>query len=305
LYQRAAEGGDPDALELAAGLLERAGYRDEAAHVRQYGLEPGVRADGTKELIALDDGHRESTESRADLLRSCKRRGMRAPVLAVGDGALGFWASLREVFPETRGQRCWFHKIQDCQRSQLPAEVRATGRKAALAEIWAAEDREHAEAAARAFAADYGTKWPKAAAKITDDLDVLLAFYDYPAEHWIHLRTTNPISSPPSLPSGSASASPRDPAPAPPASRWRSSSSSPHKPGGARSTHPTWSRWSAPAPGSRKAPSSNGPDENQEVISSRVTHRSTGLDYSSAPHPLLVYLCPPSGLVGRFGSGVW
>ncbi len=153
----------------------------------------GVRADGTKELVALDDGHRESTQSWADLLRSCKRRGMRAPVLAVGDGALGFWAAVREVFPETREQRCWFHKIANVLNG-LPKSAQP-GAKAALAEIWQAEDKEHAQAAAKAFAAEYGTKWPKAAAKITDDLDVLLAFYDFPAEHWIHLRTTNPIES--------------------------------------------------------------------------------------------------------------
>ena len=153
----------------------------------------GVRADGTKELIALADGHRESTESWADLLRSCKRRGMRAPVLAVGDGALGFWTAVREVFPDTAEQRCWFHKIANVLNC-LPKSAQP-GAKAALAEIWNAADREHAEQAARRFAADYGTKWPKAAAKITDDLDVLLAFYDYPAEHWVHLRTTNPIES--------------------------------------------------------------------------------------------------------------
>lgn len=153
----------------------------------------GVRADGTKELIALDDGHRESTESWADLLRSCKRRGMQAPVLAVGDGALGFWAAVREVFPETREQRCWFHKIANVLNA-LPKSVQPDA-KAALAEIWNAEDKDHATAAAAAFEATYATKWPKAAAKITDDLDVLLAFYDYPAEHWVHLRTTNPIES--------------------------------------------------------------------------------------------------------------
>jgi putative transposase len=153
----------------------------------------GVRADGTKELIALDDGHRESTESWADLLRSCKRRGMRAPVLAVGDGALGFWAAVRQVFPGTREQRCWFHKIANVLNA-LPKSAQP-GAKAALAEIWQAEDKAHAQAAAKAFAVEYGIKWPKAAAKITADLDVLLAFYDYPAEHWIHLRTTNPIES--------------------------------------------------------------------------------------------------------------
>jgi len=153
----------------------------------------GVRADGTKELVALDDGHRESTESWADLLRSCKRRGMRAPVLAVGDGALGFWAAVRDVFPDTTEQRCWFHKIANVLNC-LPKSAQP-GAKAALAEIWNAEDREHAERAVKAFEADYGAKWPKAVAKVTEDLDVLLAFYDYPAEHWIHLRTTNPIES--------------------------------------------------------------------------------------------------------------
>ena len=118
----------------------------------------GVRADGTKELIALDDGHRESTESWADLLRSCKRRGMRAPVLAIGDGALGFWAAVRNVFPETREQRCWFHKIANVLNC-LPKSAQP-GAKAALAEIWNAENRGHAERAARAFVADYGVKWP-------------------------------------------------------------------------------------------------------------------------------------------------
>lgn len=153
----------------------------------------GVRADGRKELIALADGHRESTESWADLLRGCKRRGMTAPVLAVGDGALGFWAALREVFPSTREQRCWFHvqaNVLDC----LPKSAQP-GAKAALAEIYNAEDAQHARKAAQAFAADYGTKWPKAAAKITENLDVLTEFYHYPAEHWVHLRTTNPIES--------------------------------------------------------------------------------------------------------------
>jgi transposase-like protein len=153
----------------------------------------GVRADGRKELIALADGHRESTESWADLLRDCRRRGMRAPVLAAGDGALGFWAAIRDVFPDTREQRCWLHVIANVLNC-LPKSAQP-GAKAALAEIWNAEDRGHAERAAKAFAADYGAKWPKAAAKITDQLDVLLEFYAYPAAHWIHLRTTNPIES--------------------------------------------------------------------------------------------------------------
>ena len=153
----------------------------------------GVRVDGTKELIALTDGYRESEGSWSDLLRDCKRRGMRAPVLAAGDGALGFWAALREVFPATREQRCWFHKIGNVL-SALPKSAHP-GAKKALADIWNAEDRDHARRAAAAFKLAYGAKFAKAVAKITDDLDELLAFYDYPAEHWVHLRTTNPIES--------------------------------------------------------------------------------------------------------------
>lgn len=153
----------------------------------------GVRADGRKELISLADGYRESTESWADLLRDCRRRGMRAPVLAVGDGALGFWGALREVFPETREQRCWFHKTANVL-SVLPKSAHP-GAKKALAEIWNAEDKRHARDAVKAFEATYGAKFPKAVAKITDDADQLLAFYDYPAAHWVHLRTTNPIES--------------------------------------------------------------------------------------------------------------
>jgi transposase-like protein len=153
----------------------------------------GVRVDGRKELVALADGYRESTESWADLLRDCKRRGMRAPVLAAGDGALGFWGALREVFPQAREQRCWFYKIANVLAA-LPKSAHP-GAKKALAEIWNAEDRRHALDAVTAFDAAYGAKFPKAVAKITDDIDELLAFYDFPAEHWIHLRTTNPIES--------------------------------------------------------------------------------------------------------------
>ena len=118
---------------------------------------------------------------------------MAAPVLAVGDGELGFWAAVREVFPQTREQKCWFHKMANVLNC-LPKSAQP-GAKAALAEIYNAEDREHAEKAVTAFADIYGAKWPKAVAKITDDLDVLLEFYNYPAEHWVHLRTTNPIES--------------------------------------------------------------------------------------------------------------
>jgi putative transposase len=153
----------------------------------------GVRADGSKELVALADGYRESAGSWADLLRDCARRGMRAPVLAVGDGALGFWTALREVFPDTREQRCWFHKTANVLAA-LPKSAHP-GAKAALAEIWGAEDKRHAQLAAKRFADLYGAKFSKAVAKVVDDLDVLLAFYDFPAEHWVHLRTSNPIES--------------------------------------------------------------------------------------------------------------
>jgi putative transposase len=153
----------------------------------------GVRADGRKELVALADGHRESTESWADLLRDCRRRGMRAPVLAIGDGALGFWAALREVFPQTREQRDWVHKVANVLDA-LPKSTHPAAKKA-LAEIRDAEDREHASKAIKAFADLFGVKHPKAAAKILDDAEQLLTFYDFPAEHWVHLKTSNPIES--------------------------------------------------------------------------------------------------------------
>jgi transposase-like protein len=153
----------------------------------------GVRSDGAKELVAVADGERESTQSWAELLRDLRRRGMQAPVLAVGDGALGLWAALREVFPATRTQRCWVHKTANVLAG-LPKSVHLGARRA-LAEINQAEDRDHAAAAIDAFAADYGSKWPKAVAKVTGDAEALLAFYDFPAEHWVHLRTTNPVES--------------------------------------------------------------------------------------------------------------
>ena len=153
----------------------------------------GVRADGRKELVAVADGTRESTEDWAELLRDLRRRGMGAPVVMVGDGALGLWRALREVFPVTREQRCWVHKVRNVLGA-LPKSVHAGARKA-LNEIVMAEDRTHAERAIQAFVGDYGVKWPKAVAKVTDDQETLLTFFDYPAEHWVHLRTTNPIES--------------------------------------------------------------------------------------------------------------
>jgi putative transposase len=153
----------------------------------------GVRADGTKELVAVADGERESAESWAELLRDLRRRGMRAPVVAVGDGGLGLWAALREVFPATRAQRDWVHKTANVLAA-LPKAVHAGARRA-LAEIRDAPDREHAERAIEVFARDYGVKWPKAVAKVSDDAEALLCFFDFPAEHWVHLKTSNPIES--------------------------------------------------------------------------------------------------------------
>jgi transposase-like protein len=153
----------------------------------------GVRLDGTKELVALADGYRESTDSWADLLRDLRRRGMRAPMIAVGDGALGFWAALRDVWPETREQRDWVHKVANTLDA-LPKSIQPTAKKM-LAEIRDAEDRDHAVDAAKRFDAEFRPRWPKTADKIRDDLDRLLTFYDFPAEHWLHLKTSNPIES--------------------------------------------------------------------------------------------------------------
>jgi transposase-like protein len=154
----------------------------------------GVRPDGTKQLIAIEDGYRESAESWATLLRDLKRRGMRAPVLAVGDGALGFWKALRDVWPETREQRCWVHRIANVL-DKLPKRLHGRA-KAALHEIMRAETRKAAQAGIKSFSRDYGAKYPKAVASLRRDEAELLAFFDFPAEHWLHLRTGNVIESP-------------------------------------------------------------------------------------------------------------
>lgn len=153
----------------------------------------GARLDGTKELVALVDGYRESQESWAELLRDLKKRGMRAPELAVGDGALGFWAAVRDVFPESRHQRDWVHKTSNVLDS-MPKSVHRRA-KVAIKEITCAENKKEAENAIEAFAGEFSAKWPKAVSKITGEKEALLAFYDYPAEHWRHLRTSNPIES--------------------------------------------------------------------------------------------------------------
>jgi transposase-like protein len=153
----------------------------------------GVRPDGTKEVVALEDGYRESAESWRAVLRDLKRRGMRAPVLAIGDGALGFWAAVREVWPETAEQRCWVHRIVNVL-DKLPKSLQPRAKQALHAMLYA-ETRTACEREIRRFTAEYGVKYPKAVAALTTDQQRLLTLFDYPAEHWKHLRTTNPIES--------------------------------------------------------------------------------------------------------------
>src|SRR5262245_31498998 len=153
----------------------------------------GVRPDGTKELITVEDGYRESAESWKIVLRDLKRRGMRPPVVAVGDGALGFWAALRDVWPKTREQRDWFHKLGNIL-DKLPKRLQPRV-KVALHEVMYAEARDQAREAAQRFA-EYGSKYPKAVTTLEQDVDALLTFFDFPAEHWKHLRTSNVIESP-------------------------------------------------------------------------------------------------------------
>jgi putative transposase len=154
----------------------------------------GVNVDGTKEVIALEDGYRESKESWANLLRDLKLRGMPAPMLAIGDGALGFWAAVREVYPRAREQRCWVHKIRNIL-DKLPKRLQPRA-KDMLHEIMYAPDRESAREDIERFEEEYGARYPKAVECLLKDRDTLLTFFDFPAEHWIHLRTTNPIESP-------------------------------------------------------------------------------------------------------------
>jgi transposase-like protein len=154
----------------------------------------GATAAGQKELIAVVDGYRESEQSWYELLVDLKKRGLAlAPKLAVGDGALGFWAALRKVFGETREQRCWFHKSGNVL-NKLPKSVQPRA-KSDIHEIWMAETRAEATEAFDAFLEKYQAKYPAACECLQKDRDVLLAFYDFPAEHWKHLRTTNPIES--------------------------------------------------------------------------------------------------------------
>ena len=154
----------------------------------------GATAEGKKELIAIADGYRESAQSWKELLLDVKSRGLDVePKLATGDGALGFWKALGEVWPGTREQRCWVHKTANVL-DKLPKRLQPAA-KQRLHEIWMADTREHAHQAFDLFLKTYEAKYPKACECLAKDRDVLLTFYDFPAEHWIHLRTTNPIES--------------------------------------------------------------------------------------------------------------
>jgi len=154
----------------------------------------GATPDGKKELIAVQDGYRESEQSWSELLLDVKSRGLtEAPKLAVGDGALGFWAALRKVFGETREQRCWVHKTANVL-NDLPKGKQGKAKKM-LHDVWMAETQAEALKALDLFVEMFQAKYPKAVECLTKDRDVLLTFYDFPAEHWAHLRTTNPIES--------------------------------------------------------------------------------------------------------------
>ena len=154
----------------------------------------GATPEGKKELVGFQVGMRESTQSWRELLVDLKARGLGiAPELATGDGALGFWKALEEVSPTTRHQRCTVHKTVNVL-DKLPKSVQPAA-KADLREVWTAPDRATAEAAIMAFAEKYGAKYEKAVTCLVKDRDALLTFYDFPAEHWDHLRTSNPIES--------------------------------------------------------------------------------------------------------------
>ena len=154
----------------------------------------GATADGKKELIAIQDGYRESEQSWKQLLLEVKARGLLVdPKLATGDGALGFWKALKQVYPTTSEQRCWVHKTANVL-DKLPKRLQSKA-KESIHQIWMAEKRQDAEAAFELFLKTYEAKYPKAAECLSKDRAELLAFYDFPAEHWMHLRTTNPIES--------------------------------------------------------------------------------------------------------------
>lgn len=178
----------------ADGIYAKVRLEDEANSRQCLLVLMGATAEGEKELIAVVDGYRESEQSWSELLLDLQQRGLaQAPKLAVGDGALGFWAALRKLFPATKEQRCWVHKTANVLNC-LPKSVQPKA-KGDLHEIWQAETRAMANKAFDHFLEKYAAKYDKACACLQKDRDVLLTFYDFPAEHWSHLRTTNPIES--------------------------------------------------------------------------------------------------------------
>ncbi len=178
----------------ADGIHVKVRLADDANKKQCILVLMGATTDGRKELIAVLDGYRESEQSWSELLLDLKHRGLSiAPKIAVGDGALGFWAALRKQFPESREQRCWVHKTANVLNS-LPKSVQPKA-KSDLHEIWQAETRDNATSAFDHFLEKYQAKYPQACERLTKDRAELLTFYDFPAEHWGHLRTTNPIES--------------------------------------------------------------------------------------------------------------
>jgi transposase-like protein len=170
------------------------GLRSENSDGQCMPVIIGVRPDGSKERVAIGDGYRESKASWQELLLDLKSRGLQAgPLLAIGDGAMGFWAALEEVFPAARGQRCRFHKMGNVLNA-LPKSQQGKA-KADLQAIWMAATRADEHAAFDLFVTVYAAKYPKATETLKMDRENLLAFYDFPAEHWRHLRTSNPIES--------------------------------------------------------------------------------------------------------------
>ena len=178
----------------ADGIHVKVRLEDDANKKQCILVLIGATADGKKELIAVLDGYRESEQSWSELLLNLKHRGLRtAPKIAVGDGALGFWAALRKVFPETKEQRCWVHKTANVL-NKMPKSVQPKA-KGDIHEIWQAETKADAEQAFDHFLEKYDAKYQKACECLRKDREQLLTFYDFPAEHWGHLRTTNPIES--------------------------------------------------------------------------------------------------------------
>lgn len=193
-WSRRSLGGKQYVYIWADGIHVKVRLEDDANKKQCMLVLIGATPEGKKELIAVLDGYRESEQSWSELLLDLKQRGLEVPPkIAVGDGALGFWAALRKVFPTTKEQRCWVHKTANVL-NKMPKSVQPKA-KADLHEIWQAETREAAETAFRFFLEKYEAKYGRACDCLTKDREELLAFYDFPAEHWQHLRTTNPIES--------------------------------------------------------------------------------------------------------------